>query len=437
LSGPMLALAFFSVHGSIQLCQYNNSDCSGGPQGDCKIVTPAELNLCAPATPDEDDVPVGGAAMMKCKGTTFSMSNHATKDCSDDVSKDCQVAISEMMGGLGRRLLEGSEDAGPSFQQIARRHLQSGATPACSYTFEFDKCTTMMELDMGMLGKMGVYGTAKRLDGYSCGGGEDEPCFSREAEACRILDTAATPSAAFRACFDEAAVATVAQRVKMIDLVGGDYVLSSGKELAYEFTRVIVNQHKLNEKRSSIVKITHTDGEIELTPDHVLLVDGQWAAARTVKVGSSLSGSSVTAISHGFAGVINPVTVSGMIVAAGATGRPVVSSAYPEWIAEYMLESNNGYYPLPISMANLLSYLFPVTAQAYWDEVLEHAFAANQQRLGSWKLSLPTALVAPIIFVLDLLCSAGLVLFALANAKVLAALTAVAVVARARRVAKA
>ena len=336
----MLALAFFSVHGSIQLCQYNNSDCSGGPQGDCKIVTPAELNLCAPATPDEDDVPVGGAAMMKCKGTTFSMSNHATKDCSDDVSKDCQVAISEMMGGLGRRLLEGSEDAGPSFQQIARRHLQSGATPACSYTFEFDKCTTMMELDMGMLGKMGVYGTAKRLDGYSCGGGEDEPCFSREAEACRILDTAATPSAAFRACFDEAAVATVAQRVKMIDLVGGDYVLSSGKELAYEFTRVIVNQHKLNEvlqchpakpanpaparqtaakvaigadpavapppqapilsclcqghahpgllsrwqKRSSIVKITHTDGEIELTPDHVLLVDGQWAAARTVKV---------------------------------------------------------------------------------------------------------------------------------------------------------
>ena len=41
------------------------------------------------------------------------------------------------------------------------------------------------------------------------------------------------------------------------------------------------------------------------------------------------------------------------------------------------------------------------------------------------------------MFVLDLLCSAGLVLFALANAKVLAALAAVAGVARARRVAKA
>ena len=103
-----------------------------------------------------------------------------------------------------------------------------------------------------------------------------------------------------------------------------------------------------------------------------------------------------------------------------------------------MLEQNNGYYPLPVSMSNMLAYLFPTIAQAYWDQVLEHAFAANQQRLGSAKLGLPTALVAPIMFVLDLLCSAGLVLFALvANAKVLAALGAVAVVANARRVVKA
>ena len=82
-----------------------------------------------------------------------------------------------------------------------------------------------------------------------------------------------------------------------------------------------------------------------------------------------------------------------MIVAAGATGGPVVSSAYPEWIATYMLEQNNGYYPLPVSMSNALAYLFPATAQAYWDEVLEHAFAANQARLGSAKINLPTALV--------------------------------------------
>jgi len=277
-------------------------------------------------------------------------------------------------------------------------------------------------------------------DGSSCssggggggGGGGDDPCFSREAEACRIVDTSVAPFAAFRACFDEAAP-TVAERVKMTALTGGDYILSAGKDQAYEFTRVIVNQHKLTEKRSSMLKIAHADGEIELTPDHVLLVDGQWAPAHTVKVGSSLSGSKVTAISHGVGGIINPVTVSGMIVAAGATGGPVISSAYPEWIAEYMLEQNNGYYPLPVSMSSMLAYFFPATVQAYWDEVLEHAFAANQKALNA----IPTPFVAPIMFVLDLVCSAGLLLFALANAKVIATLVAVVAVARARRVAKA
>ena len=52
------------------------------------------------------------------------------------------------------------------------------------------------------------------------------------------------------------------------------------------------------------------------------------------------------------------------------------------------------------------------------------------------KINLLTAIVAPIMLVLDLLCSAGLVLFALANVKALAALAAVAVVARACHAAK-
>ena len=93
-------------------------------------------------------------------------------------------------------------------------------------------------------------------DGSSCssggggggGGGGDDPCFSREAEACRIVDTSVAPFAAFRACFDEAAP-SVAERVKMTALTGGDYILSAGKDQAYEFTRVIVNQHKLTEAR--------------------------------------------------------------------------------------------------------------------------------------------------------------------------------------------
>ena len=334
-------------------------------------------------------------------------------------------------------------------------------------------------------------------DGSACGGGGDDPCFSREAEACRIVDTSVAPFAAFRACFDDAAP-TVAERVKMTALTGGDYILSAGKDQAYEFTRVIVNQHKLTEARRPATPAHHSPmglafalapspPPLSVSPPPPPLYPCRsaracsrsptptvrsssrrttccWSTAsgpprtpsrsphpppsptpsspharsplltsRPVQVGSSLSGSKVTAISHGVGGIINPVTVSGMIVAAGATGGPVISSAYPEWIAEYMLEQNNGYYPLPVSMSSMLAYFFPATVQAYWDEVLEHAFAANQKALNA----IPTPFVAPIMFVLDLVCSAGLLLFALANAKVIATLVAVVAVARARRVAKA
>ena len=148
-------------------------------------------------------------------------------------------------------------------------------------------------------------------------------------------------------------------------------------------------------------------------------------------MGSSLSGSIVTAVSQGFGGIINPVTTNGMIVAAGPTGKPVVSSAYTEWVASYML--NVAVFPLPISLSNLLTYLFPATAQAYYDKHLEAAFADHQSHLRKWKRELPTVLIAPLIAAVDLLCAAGFVLYALASPKALAALAAVAVVARARR----
>jgi hypothetical protein len=312
-----------------------------------------------------------------------------------------------------------------------------GGPDACTDVSTTDKltdCTITFDkalVEQGQCQAVGPTGSIKFTG--RCPKKEEEPCFSRDAEACRVLDTSTSPADAFRACFDEPAL-KMAERVAMADLTGGDYILSAGKDLAYEFTRVIINQHRAEaQKQSTIVKITHANGELSLTPDHVLLVDGEWAPARTVKVGSSLSGSNVVAVSEGFAAVVNPVTVNGMIVAAGPTGRPVVASAYPEWIAKYMLEQNNGVYPLPVSMANGLAFLFPETAQAFWDEVLEGAFAANQARLSSWKLGLPTMLVAPIVFVIDLLCSASFVLFAL-GPKALAALVAVAAVTRARSV---
>ena len=72
-----------------------------------------------------------------------------------------------------------------------------------------------------------------------------------------------------------------------------------------------------------------------------------------------------------------------MIVAAGATDRPVPSRRHlPRVNRADMLEQDNGYYPLPDVQRDLYYILFPAIAQAYryWDEVLEHAFAADQPR---------------------------------------------------------
>ena len=433
---PADILQYAIALGAVEQCGYDTADCSG--PADCTALPDDSLKLSCVA-----------GFNYKCSGDSIDVEYYAKTDCSDDVSAECNIG--ELM---------------PS---------------GCHKPYKIGECALLYSVTIGD----STLAASIKYTGSCPAGSDDDPCFSREAEACRILDMSASPSDAFRACYDEPTL-KAAERVPMPALSAGDYVLSTGKDLAYEFTRIIVNQHRVEDqvrpppvpaiahfppmrssrravppnaaharanprppdsnaplwtlaaqKRSGVVKITHVNGELSLTPDHVLLVDGEWAAARTVKVGSSLSGSIVTAVSQGFGGIINPVTTNGMIVAAGPTGKPVVSSAYPEWIAEYMLEQNNGYYPLPVSMSSMLAYLFPATVQAYWDEILEHAFAANQQRLNSALLGLPTAFVAPIMFVLDLVCSAGLLLFALANAKVIATLVAVVAVARARRVAKA
>ena len=433
---PADILQYAIALGAVEQCGYDTADCSG--PADCTALPDDSLKLSCVA-----------GFNYKCSGDSIDVEYYAKTDCSDDVSAECNIG--ELM---------------PS---------------GCHKPYKIGECALLYSVTIGD----STLAASIKYTGSCPAGSDDDPCFSREAEACRILDMSASPSDAFRACYDEPTL-KAAERVPMPALSAGDYVLSTGKDLAYEFTRIIVNQHRVEDqvrpppvpaiahfppmrssrravppnaaharanprppdsnaplwtlaaqKRSGVVKITHVNGELSLTPDHVLLVDGEWAAARTVKVGSSLSGSIVTAVSQGFGGIINPVTTNGMIVAAGPTGKPVVSSAYPEWIAEYMLEQNNGYYPLPVSMSSMLAYFFPATVQAYWDEILEHAFAANQQRLNSALLGLPTAFVAPIMFVLDLVCSAGLLLFALANAKVIATLVAVVAVARARRVAKA
>ena len=67
--------------------------------------------------------------------------------------------------------------------------------------------------------------------------------------------------------------------------------------------------------------------------------------------------------------MINPLTTSGKILTQGG----VLASTYPEWIASYMLASS---MPLPLSLSNLLSHIFPTTTQAFYDGLVEPLFPA-------------------------------------------------------------
>ena len=61
--------------------------------------------------------------------------------------------------------------------------------------------------------------------------------------------------------------------------------------------------------------------------------------------------------------VVNPLTTSGTILAAGPTGAPVLASVFPEWIA-HLLHGASLPYPLPLSGAAAASHLFPAAVQA-------------------------------------------------------------------------
>ena len=190
----------------------------------------------------------------------------------------------------------------------------------------------------------------------------------------------------------------------------------------------VFNQHVAAGQHSPMVAIDYGAGYLELTPDHVIQADGAFVAAREVKAGSMLGEFEVTAVTRGVAGVINPITVAGTILAAGKEGAPVVASVYPEWIAERMLSSA---VPLPLSASNLLSFLCPAATQAFYDAVVEPLFPAA----GGYRAQLeavPMALSPLAILGADLLASSAFLVYSLGPLLALAAAasTASALLAR-------
>jgi len=236
------------------------------------------------------------------------------------------------------------------------------------------------------------FGNSSRMD-------EDDPCFAR----------------------DTFAVSPDGESIPMASLKSGDLVMDGPGSVA----RVIVNQHREATFKSSLLEITHANGELSLTPDHVLEVDGVFVPARLASAGTMLGDSEVSRVTVTAGEVINPLTTSGKILTQGG----VLATTYPEWVAEYMLSSR--LVPLPISLSNLLSYVFPETTQAYYDAVIEPLVTkAHPKHL---KAALPAPLLPAAFLFGDLALASGFAGFALASPMVLVAAAAVALAAKARK----
>jgi hypothetical protein len=209
------------------------------------------------------------------------------------------------------------------------------------------------------------------------------------------------------------ALSAAGEPVPMAALRSGDVVMDGPSST----TRIIVNQHREATFKSALVEIEHANGKLALTPDHVLALDGAFVPARNAAPGSKLGASEVSRVAYTAGEVINPLTASGKILTQGG----VLASTYPEWIADYMLSSV--LVPLPLSLSNLISYLFPETTQAYYDALIEPLVtAAHPKHL---KAALPAALYPVAFLAADLALAAGFGAFALASPVAVAAMIAV------------
>jgi len=237
----------------------------------------------------------------------------------------------------------------------------------------------------------------------------DPPCFAATTTACKILLRTATVEEAYSQCYQDAPGDSAAL-VRMPALSAGDIVLTADTEGTLLFERVVVNQHKGNMRSSQLIELQHSSGVLTLTPDHILIVDGKFAPARDATPGSSLrlaggNPAIVNRVTNLYGTIINPVTASGTILAAGLTGEPVVAATHPEWSAAFTMETK-----APFPLFYTLSAVFPVKTQAYYEAILEPLFDALGQYLQPAALA-SSALVLP-LYTADAAAALGLAVFA-------------------------
>jgi len=258
-----------------------------------------------------------------------------------------------------------------------------GAGRAGTYGFNCANVRTYLCLDPSAQCAISTAGSSKSFS-FTCGNGVTHssscsvggtPCFAHETStACRLAHSGISPADAFDACYADAPVdARVATRLKMSELVAGDYVLDTTQTAS----AVLLNQHARVARSSALVRLTTSTGEVlELTPDHVLMLDGAWQPASEAIVGSSLStdGTSPSSrvISHTrhHGRVVNPLVASGQILAGGPTGLPFRATVTRDGLERLFLPESL----VEHSLFNALASRSPDEAQAFNDEWLEQAF---------------------------------------------------------------
>lgn len=256
--------------------------------------------------------------------------------------------------------------------------------------------------------------------------GSDNPCFGRSTTACRLQPaqhgaTRVTAPEAFEDCYGPPSASSGrATRVPMTDLVSGDAVLAMDKyvEGALSVSRVLFNQHRFDNTTSGLLRIHHERGWIDVTQDHLLLIDGRMQAASEATRGATLTSPSVvdgtetakavhvTRVSSASGHVINPMTDGGLILAAGPDGMPIVASVYGGWYATHLAQEldnlsregrtcSSAALELPLRLCCLFCTLFPSSAQAFYDAVAEPLFpvaGSFYPTIGACHAVLPTAL---------------------------------------------
>lgn len=160
-----------------------------------------------------------------------------------------------------------------------------------------------------------------------------------------------SPANAYAQCFEQEPP-TSAVLVPMVDVVAGDTVLSDKHTSA----QIIANQHRqAQHAKTTLLTLHHSSGKLTVTPDHVVFCDGRFMAAREVKLGSKLDGQEVDAITSSAGGVVNAVTTTGTILAAGGVGGlPIMVTTSGEGLSDVMLSG----YP-SFSASVLFAQAFP------------------------------------------------------------------------------